>query len=59
MKKEDLEHLQIQLEELEAEVERLKEQDPEGDFKELEETLEKFRKMISDPKLKDIKKVIK
>lgn len=59
MKKEELDNLEKQLEELEAEVERLKQQDPTEDFEELDKTIEKFRNMINDPKLKDIKKVIR
>ena len=58
MKKEDVENLKKQLEELEAEVKRLKEQDPNEDFTELDETIEKFRKMVNDPKLTDLKREV-
>ena len=58
MKKEDVDNLKKQLEELEAEVKRLKEQDPNEDFSELDETIEKFRKMVNDPKLTDLKKAV-
>ena len=59
MKKEELDNLKAQLEELEAEVERLKEQDPTEDFTDLDQSIEKFRQMINDPKLKVIKKVVR
>ena len=59
MKKEDLENLKQHLKEMEAEVAKLKEQDPDGDFTEIDETLEKFREMVDDPKLTNLKRMFK
>lgn len=59
MKKEDLENFKQQLLELEAEVKRLKEENPDDDYQELDKTIEKFREMVNDPKLTNMKKMIR
>ena len=56
MKKEDFDYLYKQLEELEAEVERLKRENPDDDYQELDETVDKFRQMISDENIKQYKR---
>ena len=56
LKKEDFDYLYKQLEELEAEVERLKRENPDDDYQELDETVDKFRQMISDENIKQYKR---
>ena len=58
MKKEDFENLKQQLENLELEVERLKRENPDDDYQELDESIEKFRQMISEPGQVKIKRMI-
>ena len=56
MKKIDFEELKKQLEDLEKEVERLKIENPEDDYTELDKSIEDFRTMISDNNIKKFKK---
>ena len=56
MKKIDFDELKKQLEDLEKEVERLKIENPEDDYTELDKSIEDFRNMISD---KNVKKLTK
>lgn len=56
MKKIDFEELKKQLEDLEKEVARLKQENPNDDYAELDKTIEDFRKMISEKNIKKINK---
>ena len=56
LKKIDFDYLNQQLKELESEVERLKRENPDDDYTELDETVERFRKMISERNVKEYRK---
>lgn len=56
LKKIDFEELKKQLEDLEKEVARLKQENPNDDYAELDKTIEDFRKMISEKNIKKINK---
>lgn len=55
MKKIDFDNLSEQLEDLEKEVERLKTENPDDDFSELDKSIEDFRMMISENNIKKFK----
>ena len=58
MKNVNFDELKKQLEDLEKEVERLKQENPEDDFSELDKSIEDFRMMISQKNIKKYKKQI-
>lgn len=58
MNNNDLDNFKQQLEELEKEVERLKKENPEDDYTELDDTIEKFRSMISEGNVSRFKRKI-
>ena len=58
MNNNDLDNFKQQLEELEKEVERLKKENPDDDYTELDDTIEKFRSMISEGNVNRFKRKI-
>ena len=58
MKKDDFDDLKQQLKNLEEEVERLKKENPDDDYEEIDKTIEEFRKMVSDGNIKKFERKI-